>query len=69
MSFDKVTNTRFDFNDLLIEPATTTDISSRKQVNPFDSNGMLPIFTAPMDTVVDVYNLGKFLTRKINVCM
>ena len=69
MSFDRNSNVRFDFNDLVIEPATTTDISSRKQVNPFDDNNMLPIFTAPMDTVVDVYNIGKFLTSKINVCM
>jgi IMP dehydrogenase/GMP reductase len=68
MSFDKLTNTRFDFNDLLIEPATSTDISSRKQVNPFDENGMLPLFTAPMDTVVDVDNKIDFNNNKINVC-
>lgn len=69
MHFDKTNNTRLDFNDLLIQPAVKTDIDSRSQVNPYDHNGMLPIFTAPMDTVVDARNVGLFLSNKINVCM
>lgn len=68
MQFDNKTNTRLDFNDILIQPATTTNINSRREVNPFDSNGMLPIFTAPMDTVVDKNNITKFFNNKINVC-
>lgn len=68
MDLDKTKNIKFDFNDILIEPAVKTDIDSRKQVNPFDKNGMLPIFTAPMDTVVDEYNYRDFLKNKINVC-
>lgn len=69
MSFESTTNTKFDFNDLLIQPAKKTDIDSRKQVNPFDKNGMLPIFTAPMDTVVDEENYELFHIGRINVCM
>lgn len=68
MNFDKNSNMRFDFNDLLIQPAIKTDIESRSEVNPFDAKGMLPIFTAPMDTVVDDYNYSEFLKNKINVC-
>jgi len=68
MKFENITNTKIDFNDILIQPAAKTQITSRAQVSPFDKNGMLPIFTAPMDTVVDYDNLGLFLSNKINVC-
>lgn len=50
----------FDFDDILIEPEIHTSISSRKQVNPFDEKGFLPLFTAPMDTVVDDKNYHIF---------
>ncbi len=69
MSFDKGTNKKYDFNDILIQPSVQTQISSRSEVNPFDSNGMLPIITAPMDTVVDAFNFTKFNDNKINVCL
>src|SRR3972149_6495820 len=59
---------KYDFNDILIQPAVQTDINSRRHVYPFDKNGMLPIFTAPMDTVVDEKNFLEFKKRKINVC-
>ena len=45
---------KFDFDDILITPAVTSSIRSRKTVDIFDQNGMLPIFTAPMDTVIDM---------------
>ena len=68
-NFDKTSNIKLDFNDILIQPAITTNIESRSQVNPFDKNGMLPIFTAPMDTVVDNINYTDFYRNKINVCL
>ncbi len=68
MDFDKMNNIKFDFNDILIQPTVSTNINSRSEVNPFDSNGMLPIFTAPMDTVVDANNELDFKHNKINVC-
>jgi len=60
---------KVDFNDILITPAITTNISSRSQVNPFDKDGFLPLFTAPMDTVVDGKNADLFMGHKLNICL
>lgn len=68
MKLENTTNTKVDFNDITLQPAAKTQITSRAQVNPFDKNGMLPIFTAPMDTVVDEDNHKLFLKNKINIC-
>lgn len=68
MKLENTTNTKVDFNDIILQPAAKTQITSRTQVNPFDKNGMLPIFTAPMDTVVDEDNHKLFLDNKINIC-
>lgn len=50
----------FDFDDLLIEPAHISDISSRKEVKPHYSNGYLPLMTAPMDTVIGIENWNTY---------
>jgi IMP dehydrogenase/GMP reductase len=68
MHFDKTSNIKVDFNDILIQPADKTSITSRKQINPFDKEGFLPIFTAPMDTVVDEENHKMFFQNKIKIC-
>ena len=47
-----MSDTKFDLNDILITPATTSRISSRKDVNIFSEyEDYLPIMSAPMDTV------------------
>lgn len=56
---------KFDFDDLLIQPCSQSKITSRKNINIYDENGMLPLFTAPMDTVVDMNNYDIFRENKI----
>lgn len=56
---------KIDFDDLLIVPRSASSISSRKNVNIYDKNDMLPLFTAPMDTVVNIDNLNVFKENKI----
>lgn len=55
----------FDFDDILIEPTILSNISSRKEINVRNEFGMLPIFTAPMDTVISSENIYKFTKNGI----
>jgi IMP dehydrogenase/GMP reductase len=50
----------FDFDDILIEPATISKIKSRTEIKSRNVWGMLPLMTAPMDTVIDENNLHIF---------
>ena len=59
---------KFDFDDILIQPAITTGISSRKDINPFNQIGFLPLITAPMDTVIDSENELVYKQNKIIPC-
>jgi IMP dehydrogenase/GMP reductase len=49
----------YDFDDILIQPITISSISSRKEVNP-RYNNILPLMTAPMDTVINERNYQYF---------
>lgn len=60
---------KFDFDDILLEPERISNINSRSEVKNVDYFGMLPLFTAPMDTVVSGDNYEKFLDLGINVCL
>ena len=54
------TNIRYGYNDVMIQPAVVSDINHRSECNPYIEDGMLPIFTAPMSTVVDTQNYDLF---------
>lgn len=61
------TKEKFDFNDILIMPSIKTDVNSRyRDVNLGDK---LPLFTAPMDSVVNLDNFELFLNHGINVTL
>lgn len=66
---------KFDFDDILITPAITTEISSRSTITisyPCESSFQfyehLPLITAPMDTVVSKENKENFILNNINIC-
>jgi len=61
-------DTKFDFNDILIEAAITTDINSRKEINIYTELGSLPLITAPMDTIIDEENEQLFDNLNIITC-
>jgi len=59
---------KFDWNDISIVPETLSSISSRKEVDA-TYNGKLPLFTAPMDKVIDETNIDSFEKNNINICL
>lgn len=58
----------YDFDDFLIEPASLTPINSRKEISHktiFGGAEVLPIMTAPMDTVISQDNFHLFKNQGI----
>lgn len=55
----------YSYNDIMIEPNGISSINSRSECVPFDKNGKLPIFTAPMSTVIDENNFDLFQSNNI----
>lgn len=60
---------KFSYNDVTIEPAKFSLVNHRCECNPYDENGMLPIFTAPMTSVVNEYNFSLFEKFGINAIL
>lgn len=58
---------QFDFDDILIVAKTKTHINSRYKDIKLPTK--LPLFTAPMDTVVNLNNMKTFIDNKINVTL
>ena len=58
---------QFDFDDILIVPKIKTHISSRYKRITLPQR--LPLFTAPMDTVVDTDNMWEFMHKGVNVTL
>lgn len=55
------------YDDVMIVPEAISNISSRSECIPYDEYGMLPIFTAPMSTVVNEDNINLFIMNGIHV--
>lgn len=58
---------KLSYDDITIVPETVSDICSRSECNPYDENGMLPIFASCMSSVVSIDNVRDFNEAKINV--
>ena len=58
---------KLDWNDVSIVPSELSSISSRSEINPL-KDGKLPLFTAPMDTVIDDTNIQHFVGNT-NICL
>jgi len=56
----------YGYKDVTIIPAEISDVNSRKEVNVYDNDGMLPLFTAPMVNVVSLDNFNTWCDNKIN---
>lgn len=52
--------TTYSYNDIAIVPSIKSDIEHRSECKVLDENGFLPIFTAPMSTVVCEENVEIF---------
>lgn len=58
------------YDDICIVPEKVTTINSRSQCIPFKSDNLkLPIFTAPMSSVVNLDNWMEFESNKINTIL
>lgn len=59
-----------DFNDILITPAITSTIRSRKEIVPYHlgETYWLPVVVSPMDTVISLDNWQLFLNEKMPIC-
>jgi len=58
---------KFDFDDILIVPSVNTHVTSRYKDIKLPKK--LPLFTAPMDTVVNLDNFNTFLENGIHVTL
>lgn len=58
---------KLNYDDVMIVPEVTSRIKSRSECKCWDDNAMLPIFAAPMNTVVDEASMYEFLNRGIYV--
>lgn len=56
---------KLNYDDVTIVPEVITDIDSRSKCNPYDENGMLPIFASCMSSVVSMENAKDFNAAKI----
>lgn len=60
-----VKSIKYSLNDISIVQAATSNVSSRTECNPYYEDGFLPLFTAPMTSVVGLENYQLFEKNKI----
>ena len=55
----------YSYKDITILPSIISNIEHRGSCNPYYDNGLLPLFTSPMDTVVGEENFSSFYNESI----
>ena len=60
---------KLSYNDICICPAEISNINSRSECNPYLDDNLLPIFTAPMSTVVNEENYDLFEQNGIHAIL
>ena len=65
-SIETMENIKLNYDDVAIIPEKVTQISSRKECNPYDEDGFLPIFASCMSSVVSMENVSDFNAAKIH---
>ena len=58
---------KYCYVDVAIIPTVTSCVEHRKQCKPYDENGFLPIFTAPMSSVINSENFELFEKNSIKL--
>lgn len=56
---------KYSYNDISVVAAVESEVRHRIECNPYDKNGMLPIFTAPMTSIIRQDNLDIFENNNI----
>lgn len=59
----------YTYEDVTIMPNVISAIEHRSECIPLDEDGMLPLFTAPMNTVVDIKNFELFENEMIHAIL
>lgn len=57
---------QYGFNDIWIKPAVISNIEHRAECNPYIEDKILPLFTAPMNSVINEENYKIFQENGIN---
>lgn len=59
----KIESPLVSLDEVALIPAKISHVNSRKEVYPFDENGKLPIFVAPMTCIIDKCNYDLFNSK------
>lgn len=58
-------NIGYGYNDVTIVPAEISEVCSRSECNPFYADNDLPIFVAPMSSVISIENYQEFIDEGV----
>jgi IMP dehydrogenase/GMP reductase len=65
----KIPELKYTYNDVSIVPVACSKISSRSECNPLYGDGKLPLFTAPMSSVIGLDNIKLFEQNGIHTIL